>query len=80
MIAPSKGKCSHDILRTAVADNEAAWCFNICLNFAVWVQPGHIRQTETDTKCNNKYTDDLCRILDCEIWDVIEYIPDTKKD
>ena len=24
--------------------------------------------------------DDLCRILDCEIWDVIEYIPDTKKD
>lgn len=23
--------------------------------------------------------DDLCRILDCEIWDVIEYIPDTKK-
>ena len=24
--------------------------------------------------------DDLCRILGCEIWDVIEYIPDTKKD
>lgn len=24
--------------------------------------------------------DDLCRILDCEIGDVVEYIPDTKKD
>lgn len=24
--------------------------------------------------------DDLCRILDCEIGDVIEYIPETKKD
>lgn len=24
--------------------------------------------------------DDLCRILNCEISDVIEYIPETKKD
>lgn len=24
--------------------------------------------------------DDLCRILDCEIGDVVEYIPEAKKD
>lgn len=33
----SKGKKKDDNLRTIVANDEAAWCFNIYIDFAIWL-------------------------------------------
>ena len=39
--------------------------------------PDRLKQTRNVT---TNTLDDLCRILDCEIGDVVEYIPEAKKD